>query len=96
MGADMGRGIRRKPLSRAEQDLIVHRLERVADELADIGDLIGSAYGASWCNKALKLHLNTHRLRQEVIDHYDDLLTGGTIKEDATDLVLMAGPQRCG
>jgi hypothetical protein len=71
----------------------VHRLEVLANEVADIGDLIGSAYGAAWCNKALKLDRNIHRLRQEVIDHYDDLLTQGTTKEDATDLPLTTGPQ---
>jgi hypothetical protein len=72
----MGRGIRRKPLSRVDQDSIVHRLERVANEIADIGDLIGSVYGAAWCNKALKLQRNIHRLRLEVIDHYDDSYYG--------------------
>ena len=87
----MGRGIRRKPLSRVDQDSIVHRLERVANEIADIGDLIGSVYGAAWCNKALKLHRNIHRLRQEVIDHYDDLLAKEKIKEGDTDLLLMTG-----
>ena len=83
---NMRRGIRREPLSRADRDLLVRRLEQVADEIADIGDLIGSAYGAAWCNKALKLHRNIHRLRQEVIEHYDDLL-----REDSTDLPLMTG-----
>ena len=83
----MDRGRRRKPLSKADQERVFGTLELVADEIADIGDLIGSAYGAAWCNKALKLHRSVHRLRQEVIDHYDDMLiAGGT--EDATDLVL--------
>jgi hypothetical protein len=52
----------------------LRRLESVGDELGDIGNIIGSVYGAAWCNKVLKLHRNVHRLRQEVIDHYDDLL----------------------
>jgi hypothetical protein len=83
----MDRGRRRKPLSKADQERVLGTLGLVADEIADIGDLIGSAYGAAWCNKALKLHRSVHRLRQEVIDHYDDMLiAGGT--EDATDLVL--------
>jgi hypothetical protein len=86
----MERGRRRKPLSRADQDRVVRELELVADEIADIGDLIGLAYGAAWCNKALKLHRSVHRLRQEVIDHYDDLLIAGRTL-DATDLVLTTG-----
>jgi hypothetical protein len=90
----MDRGRRRKPLSSADQDRVVRRLELAADEIADIGDLIGSAYGAAWCNKALKLHRSVHRLRQEVIDHYDDLLIAGGM-EDATNLVLTTERQRC-
>lgn len=86
----MDRGRRRKPLSSADQGRVVRRLELAADEIADIGDLIGSAYGAAWCNKALKLHRSVHRLRQEVIDHYDDLLIAGRT-EDATELVLTTG-----
>jgi hypothetical protein len=70
----MRKGTQRKPLPRTDQDLVVHRLEGVAEEIAAIGDVIGSAYGAAWCNKALKLHRSIHRLRQEVTDHYDDLL----------------------
>jgi hypothetical protein len=70
----MRRG-RRKLLPRVAHDCVLHRLESVADELANIGDVIGSVYGAAWCNKALKLYRNVHRLRQEVIDHYDDLLS---------------------
>ena len=69
----------------------MRRLESVADELADIGDIIGSVYGAAWCNKALKLHRNVHRLRQEVIDHYDDLIVEA-MSEDVSDLVLAAEP----
>ena len=69
----------------------MHRLESVADELADIGDIIGSVYGVAWCNKALKLHRNVHRLRQEVIDHYDDLIVEA-MSEDVSDLVLAAEP----
>jgi hypothetical protein len=87
----MGRG-RRKLLPRVDQDRLLHQLERVADELADIGDVIGSVYGAAWCNKALKLHRNVHRLRQEVIDHYDDLVVEIT-SEDVTDLVPAAEPR---
>ena len=86
----MDRGRRRKPLSKADQERVLRRLELAADEIADIGDLIGSAYGAAWCNKALKLHRSVHRLRQEVIDHYDDLLIAGRT-EDATNLVLTTG-----
>ena len=82
----MRRG-RRKVLPKVDQDRVLRRLESVADELADIGDIIGSVYGAAWCNKALKLHRNVHRLRQEVIDHYDDLLVEGRT-EDISDLVL--------
>ena len=61
----MRRG-RRKLLPTVDQERVLRRLESVADELADIGDVIGSVY--AWCNKALKLHRNVHRLRQEVID----------------------------
>jgi hypothetical protein len=86
----MGRG-RRKLLPRVDQDRLLHQLERVADELADIGDVIGSVYGAAWCNKALKLHRNVHRLRQGVIDHYDDLLVEAR-SEDVTDLAAPAEP----
>ena len=84
----MRRGRRKLP-PRVDQDRVLHRLESVANELADIGDVIGSVYGAAWCNKALKLHRNVHRLRQEVIDHYDDLIA---MSEDASDLVLAAEP----
>ena len=86
----MRRG-RRKLLPRVDQDRVLRRLESLADELADIGDVIGSVYGAAWCNKALKLHRNVHRLRQEVIDHYDDLLVEGRT-EDISDLVLAGEP----
>ena len=86
----MRRG-RRKLLPRVDQDRVLRRLEGVADELSDIGDMIGSVYGAAWCNKALKLHRNVHRLRQEVIDHYDDLLVEGRT-EDISDLVLAGDP----
>jgi hypothetical protein len=86
----MRRG-RRKLLPRVDQDRVLRRLESVADELADIGDIIGSVYGAAWCNKALKLHRNVHRLRQEVIDHYDDLIVEA-MSEDVSDLVLAAEP----
>ena len=86
----MGRG-RRKLLPRVDQDRLLHQLERIAGELADIGDVIGSVYGAAWCNKALKLHRNVHRLRQEVIDHYDDLVVD-TTSDDVTDLVPAAEP----
>jgi hypothetical protein len=86
----MRRG-RRKLLPRVDQDRVLRRLESVADELADIGDLIGSVYGAAWCNKALKLHRNVHRRRQEVIDHYDDLIVEA-MSEDVSDLVLAAEP----
>ena len=86
----MRRG-RRKLLPRVGQDRVLRRLESVADELADIGDIIGSVYGAAWCNKALKLHRNVHRLRQEVIDHYDDLIVEA-MSEDVSDLVLAAEP----
>ena len=82
----MRRG-RRKLLPTVDQERVLRRLQGVADELADIGDIIGSVYGAAWCNKALKLHRNVHRLRQEVIDHYDDLLVEGRT-EDISDLVL--------
>jgi hypothetical protein len=86
----MRRG-RRKLLSRVAHDRVLHQLESVADELANIGDVIGSVYGAAWCNKALKLHRNVHRLRQEVIDHYDDLLVEAR-SEDVTDLAAPAEP----
>jgi hypothetical protein len=86
----MRRG-RRKLLPTVDQERILRRLQSVADELADIGDVIGSVYGAPWCNKALKLHRNVHRLRQEVIDHYDDLLVEGRT-EDISDLVLAGDP----
>ena len=86
----MRRG-RRKLLPTVDQERILRRLQSVADELADIGDVIGSVYGAAWCNKALKLHRNVHRLRQEVIDHYDDLLVEGKT-EDISDLVLAGDP----
>ena len=86
----MRRG-RRKLLPRVDQDRVLRRSESVADELADIGDVIGSVYGAPWCNKALKLHRNVHRLRQEVIDHYDDLIVEA-MSEDVSDLVLAAEP----
>jgi hypothetical protein len=86
----MRRG-RRKLLPTVDQERVLRRLQGVADELADIGDVIGSVYGAAWCNKALKLHRNVHRLRQEVIDHYDDLLVEGRT-EDISDLVLAGEP----
>jgi hypothetical protein len=86
----MRRG-RRKLLPRVDQDRVLRRLESLADELADIGDVIGSVYGAAWCNKALKLHRNVHRLRQEVIDHYDDLAFEAR-SEDVCELVLTAEP----
>ena len=87
-GDAMRRG-RRKLLPRVDQNRVLHRLERVANELADIGDVIASVYGAAWCNKALKLHRNVHRLRQEVIDHYDDLVVEAR-SEDITDPILVA------
>jgi hypothetical protein len=82
----MGRGRRRKLLPRTDQEGVVRRLELVADEIADIGDLIGSAYGAAWCNKALKLHRSVHLLRQQVIDHYDDLIVEARTGELVSDL----------
>ena len=82
----MDRGRRRKPLSKADHMGIRYT---GTCRRRDCRYRRPHRFGLRRClgNKALKLHRSVHRLRQEVIDHYDDMLiAGGT--EDATDSVL--------
>ncbi len=54
---------RLKPLSQADHDTVQARLEVLATQIADIGNVIGPAFGAAWCDKALKLHRDILRLK---------------------------------
>jgi hypothetical protein len=47
-------------------------LTQMSDRMAEIGNIIGPAFGAAWCDKALRLYHNIHRLRLQIEDrHYD-------------------------
>lgn len=43
----------------------------LATRAAEVGNVIGPAFGAKWCDKALKLHNHLMRLLLQVEDEYD-------------------------
>jgi hypothetical protein len=48
-------------------------LNQLADRMAEIGNIIGPAFGAAWCDKALRLHHSIYRLRLQVEDRFYSL-----------------------
>ena len=61
---------RLKLLSQADHDAVQAKLETLAAQIADIGNVIGPAFGAAWCDKTLKLHRNILRLKIQVGDRF--------------------------
>jgi len=67
---------RLKPLSQADYDALSVELESLATRTADIGHIVGPAFGAAWCDKALKLHRDVLRLKMQVEDKFHDQSRG--------------------
>jgi phage tail sheath protein FI len=59
-----------KPLTQADYDNVQAELEVLAARTADVGNVIGPAFGAAWCDKALKLHRDILRLKMQVKDKF--------------------------
>jgi hypothetical protein len=57
-------------LSQAEYDMVRAELKAMHDRLVEIANVIGPAYGAPWCDKALKLHRNVGHLRLQLEDRF--------------------------
>jgi hypothetical protein len=45
-------------------------LATIAERMAEIGNIIGPAFGAPWCDKALRLYRNVYRLRLQIEDRH--------------------------
>ena len=63
---------RLKPLSQADYAAVQSELEALATRAADIGNIIGPAFGAAWCDKALKLHRDILKLKMQVKDKFQE------------------------
>lgn len=61
---------RLKPLSQPEHAQVQAELKILADRAAQLGNTLGPAYGAAWCDKALKLSRSIQTLGTQVDDEF--------------------------
>ena len=59
-----------KPLSEAEWKAFNVEIEELATRTAKLGNIIGPAYGAAWCDKALTLERKIFALKVAVEEEY--------------------------
>lgn len=59
---------RLKPLAGIGLEIVLRRLDYMAEQAYDVANTIGPAYGAPWCDKGLKLARAIEKLRREIED----------------------------
>lgn len=63
-------GSRLKLLSAADHDMVQAELAVLAERALKIANILGPAYGASWCDKGLRLHRSLQTLSSQVSDEF--------------------------
>jgi len=72
---------RLKPIAPGDASFVLAALDDMVPELSNVANIIGPAFGAKWCDKALRLIREVEKLRFQIEDELRDRGLYRTVQE---------------
>lgn len=76
---------RLKPIHLGDASFVLAALDAMVPELSNVADIIGPAFGAKWCDKALRLIREVEKLHSQIEDELWDRGLYRTVPEPRPD-----------